>query len=311
MSLLRNKYYNFIQIHFYKCCHFLLFFLFIFPITSCSTIAGIFSTPSYSIHSSDKIQIENSKSNIRKSYNKVYIRNNTSDTYKIGEKVVKNVKNSFIDSGINITNNIEDANYIVSVNIKDVIVDIDGDFARKIRNALAQNGLNPYYEFDKNNAPSITIDKIGDIKMDGKNMGLRGRSMVPSVLFPLLGAGVGFTAGYFIGASISPIGIGFAGAVLVGGVVHLLYQSFKEEGVIVIYEIVIEEKTNKWLNHNRKIINKTSANSSEDTFFSYSDQWVKYSSKNAVIAIGSRALRKKMIDNICPMISKNVSSVFE
>ena len=307
MSFVKNKNVSLLQRLF---CGF-IFLLLPFGLSSCSTIAGIFNTPSYSIHSSDKIQLENSKNNIKHTYNKIYIRKNHTDIYGIGEKVAKKVQDYFLNSGVNVINNIEEANYILSVNIKDVIVDIDADFARKVRNTLVQNGLNPYYEFDKNNQPSITIDKLADIKSDGKNMGLRSRSMVPSVMFPLVGAGAGFTAGYFIGASFSPIGIGFAGALLVGGAVHILYQTFKEEGVIVIYEIVVEEKTNKWLNHNRKVVNKTSANSSEDTFLSYSDQWVKYSSKNAVIAVGSRALRSKMIDNICPMISKNVSSVFE
>ena len=285
--------------------------LLILTTTSCQTIAGLFSTPSYSIHSSDKIQLEQSKNDIRKPYNKIYIRNNNNDTYGIGEKVIKNIKNNFIENNINITNDITEANYILSINIKDIIVDIDADYARKIRTSLAQTNLNANYTFGQNNVPNITIEKLYDIKMNEKNMGLRGRSMVPSILFPLLGSGVGFTAGYLLGASISPIGMGLLGAVVIGGSVHILYQSFKEEGVIIIYDIVIEEKTNKWLNHSRKIINKTSANSSEDTFFSYSDQWVKYSSKNAVIAVGSRALRNKMIDEMCPIISQNISSVFE
>ena len=292
--------------------HFILLCL-PFVLSSCASIAGLFNTPTYSTHSTEKIVLEQSRNNIKAFYNNVYVKSGGYDSYSIQNNVIADVKNKLKKKGVNITDNIDEANYIVSVNIRNVVVDLDEKYTEMLRKSLVFQDTAPTYNFDGNNNPHLLLnkmEKIGDRDNNGFS-GLKGRNMAPAVLYTLIGAGAGFTAGYFIGASISPIGIGMAGAFLLGGTTYWLYSSFKREGVIVIYDLVINEKTNKNVKYNKKMLNKTSGNSVEETYYSYNSNWLTYTSKNAVIALGSRALKEKMIEKICPIIADNVVGIFE
>lgn len=295
------------------CFRFVVLFCIPFLLSSCASIAGIFNTPTYSTHSTEKIVLEQSMNNIKAFYNNVYVKSGGYDSYSIQNNVIADVKKKLKKKGVNITDNIDEANYIVSVNIRNVVVDLDEKYTERLRKALVFQDTSPTYNFDGNNNPHLLLnkmEKIGDRDNNGFS-GLKGRNMAPAVLYTLIGAGAGFTAGYFIGASISPIGIGMAGAFLLGGTTYWLYSSFKREGIIVIYDLVINEKTNKNVKYNKKMLNKTSGNSVEEAYYSYNSNWLTYTSKNAVISLGSRALRERMMKRICPIIADNVVGIFE
>ena len=132
---------------------------------------------------------------------------------------------------------------------------------------------------------------------------------MPSVLYTFVGAGAGFIAGYFIG-SVSPIAIGFAGALLVGGLTYAVYSSFKDIGVAVVYDISISKKLNQKIKQNRKSVVKLSSNISEEYYYTLDDDMEKYMSRNAIIAIGSKAIKKDMLLRMSTMMANGVADVF-
>ena len=289
--------------------------------TSCTSIGRIISTPNYSYHSVDKILLN--MTGDKKSHS-VYIKSkNNSDsgndkacemdsgcllTHKANEQII----NLFDNADISITDKPEKADYVVSVDVRNVVDELDADYAKKIRNAFLQYGVIGDYMFDKNNNPHIFTQQKFDISKDGQSSGIfisRRKSILPSVLYTFIGAGTGFVAGYFIG-SISPIAIGFTGAVLVGGLTYALYSSFKDVGVAVVYDISVSKKLNKTIKQNRKSVIKLSGNISEEHYYTLDDNMEKYVSRNAIIAIGSKAIRNDMLLRISTMMANSVADIF-
>ena len=186
------------------------------------------------------------------------------------------------------------------------------DYAKKMRNSFLQYGVISDYIFDNNNNPHIYTQQKFDVAKDGQNSGIfisRRKSILPSVLYTFVGAGAGFIAGYFIG-SVSPIAIGFAGALLVGGLTYAVYSSFKDIGVAVVYDISISKKLNQKIKQNRKSVVKLSSNISEEYYYTLDDDMEKYMSRNAIIAIGSKAIKKDMLLRMSTMMANGVADVF-
>lgn len=293
-------------------------------ITSCVSVGKLFSTPSYSHHSIDKISLDGVGKN--KSYS-VYIK--LSNDFDIGNDrmckmdnncfIKKNamlqVENLFHNANITILDKPDNADYIIGVDIRNIIDDFDADFAKKVRNSFLQKSIISDYVFDKNNNnPYIyTLQKF-DTAKDGQNSGIflssRRKSILPSVLYTFIGAGSGFIAGYFLG-SVAPIPIGFAGALLMGGLTYAVYSSFKDVGIAVVYDISILKKVNYPIRHSRKAVIKISANISDEYFYTLNNNIENHISHNAIIAIGSRVLRKDMLLRISTMIANNVADTFD
>jgi len=270
-------------------------------LTSCAPIARLFTIPTYSSHSYDKIQLHNKIIS-----GNVYIKNSTSDSYGIYKQVIEEVEKNLKEKNIKIVNDISKANYILSLNIRNISIDVDYDFANSMRNSLLSNEINPDFLFDNNNAPHINSAIINSFNQKGVKQSYK--RLLPTTLYTLIGAGTGFAVGYLAVGSFYPIAFGFLGAVVIGGATYFVYNSFRKTGVIVSYDILIEEKMDRNLPHNRKSLTKASSNMADEVYYSYSDKWNPYSSKNVVIAIGSRALLQDMVENVCPIITENIVS---
>ena len=267
LSIFKNKTY----------CLFVLFILSL-STTSCTSIGRIISTPNYSHHSVDKILLDNIKE--KQTYS-VYIKSANKDdigydkacemdsgcflTHKANQQIV----NLFDNANVSITDKPEKADYVISVDVRNVVDELDADYAKKMRNSFLQYGVIGDYMFDKNNNPHIFTQQRFDVSKDSQNSGIfisRRKSILPSVLYTFIGAGAGFVAGYFIG-SVSPIAIGFTGALLVGGLTYAIYSSFKDVGVAVVYDISISKKLNQTIKQNRKSVVKLSGNVSEEHYY--------------------------------------------
>ena len=287
-----------------------VFAIFTAALSSCTTIGNIISTPSYSVHTADKIILEKNREPIKT----VYLRQSTSSDEKIYSKVMNDLRKKLDADNIQVVDDINKTSHVLSINIRNVAYDVDADFANKSRKTLLNNDLNQSYSFDNSNSPHAVFNKFEGLKNEN-NSGfgglLRRRNVLPSTLFTLGGAGVGFYAGYLIAGSTAPVAFGVLGAIALGGTSYALYSSFKDVGVIITYDVMIEERVKRPQQHNRKLLVKTASNAAEETFYSYNDNWNKYVSKYAVIGIGSRALQKQMINKMCPMIAGSVVKLFE
>lgn len=310
LSIFKNKTY----------CLFVLFILSL-STTSCTSIGRIISTPNYSHHSVDKILLDNIKE--KQTYS-VYIKSANKDdigydkacemdsgcflTHKANQQIV----NLFDNADVSITDKPEKADYVISVDVRNVVDELDADYAKKMRNSFLQYGVIGDYMFDKNNNPHIFTQQKFDVSKDSQNSGIfisRRKSILPSVLYTFIGAGAGFVAGYFIG-SVSPIAIGFTGALLVGGLTYAVYSSFKDVGVAVVYDISISKKLNQTIKQNRKSVVKLSGNVSEEHYYTLDEKMEKYMSRNAIIAIGSKAIKRDMLLRISTMMANSVADTF-
>ncbi len=271
--------------------------------TSCSHIARLCSTPTYSVQNGDKISLSNFNKN-----SVVYIQETNDDEYKLSKKVMEDAKKKLIDNGINITRDERIATHILSLNIKNIAVDIDFDTANTIKNSIITAGVAPSYIFDNGNSPHINSDfnQKGSNSQNYKNR----RRILPSVVFTSAGAAVGFVGGFLLSGSLSPMLIGFGGAVLLGGTTYFLYETFRNVGIIVSYEISIKEKINHQIKHSIKALSKKSQNIADEVFYDYHDNWSENISKSSIVAIGSRALKEYMILQMVPIISSSISRHF-
>ena len=270
-------------------------------LSSCAPIARLFSVPTYSSHSYDKIQLHN-----KNIVSNVYIKHSASDGYGIYQKVIEDLTEKLNKYNIRIVNSPDKANYILSVNIRNISIDVDYDFANSMRNSLLANEINPDFVFDKNNSPHINAEIINSFNKNSVKKTYK--RILPSTLYTLIGAGAGGVLGYFLAGSVAPLAIATGAGIVAGGMTYLIYNEFRNTGVVVSYDIVVEEKMNKNLPHNRKSLIKASSNMADEVYYSYTDNWNPYSSKNVVIAIGSRALLKDMVEHVCPLIAENVIS---
>ena len=281
----------------------LLILTMMFILPSCTHIARTFSTPTYSLHSNDKIQLDN------KNYTgNVFIKKGSNDVYGIQQSLFADIKKKMEQNNINVVSNIDNADYILSVKMRDISVDIDLQFAEYMRNALLAKETNYPYIFDNNNTPHIDNGAI-NFKQTTKKTTYR--RFLPATLYTMLGGGLGFTIGFIAAGSTAPFAFGICGAFAVGSLTYLAYNTFRKAGVIISYDIIVEQRNEQTLKHNRKTLTKKSSNSSDETYYTYNDKWNTLTSKNIVIAIGSRALRSDMIKNITPMIADNVVEIFQ
>ena len=274
-------------------------------VSSCSHIVKKVSTPVYSSHTNDTIIL--SKTEEQK---KIYIKESAGDHYGIYAKVVKELKQQFKQmENIEIVDKQNMANYILALNIRNIAVDIDYDFANNMRNSLLSNEIKPEYLFDANNNPHINNDVILSLVDKNKSRYMR-RRLTPSLLYTLIGFGGGFTFGYLLAGATAPIAFGFLGGLVIGGTTYFIYNSVRKVGVIVSYDIIIEEKIKQSVHHNKKNLIKLSSNVADETYYLYSNNTITHSSKNIVIATGSRVLIDDMISNVCPIISKSILMPF-
>ena len=283
----------------------ILFSLFIFT-SSCSTIAKTFSTPTYSIHSIDKIKLEK-KSNNQK---RIFIVENSNSSDNFYKDIIVETKKQFSQKeNINIVDNPNKADYVINLKIRNIATDVDYDVANNIRNSLLLSDTQSEYIFDNNNSPHI--NKPNQILVSGQQpkFGRNWRMAVPSVLYTTIGAGAGFYLGFLFAGSFSPLAIGTITGIAFGTTTYLLYNTFKRTGVIITYDIEIDEKKDKVLSHNKKIISKVSSNMSDELYYSYSDNYLNYISKYIIIGIGSRVLQKEIQQEIKHKISNSIVDV--
>lgn len=285
---------------------FLFCYLFFF-LSACSTVGRLFSTPSYSHHVVDVIKLSNSVN--EKKY-AVYIKP-SNDAYNLYDNVIEDVKKKFISNNINIVDDITLADYIINLNIKNVAFDVDTGMATKIRNSFIGLDVGSNYSFDNKNSPYILMTQFENIKDDNFSslINLRRRSIAPSILYTVIGSTVGFLLGYFL-FPISPIAIGFGGAILFGGITYGLYTCFKDIGIIIVYEIAISEKKKQNILYKRKSVVKIAGNKADEAYYEFSDKYDTFISKQVVIAVGSRALKRQMMQHIYPIISSSITNVF-
>lgn len=268
-------------------------------------IARFFSTPTYSIHNLDKIKLEK-----RNNINRIYIRKNTGNEYGIYDDVIDSIKERLKNDNIELVDSVDKANFILNIKILSVATDIDYNAANTLRNTLTFADANVSFVFDNNNSPHISALKIDNITKN--TTGFSGRkTMLPSVIYTMASSGVGFATGFLLAGTTAPITIGLASAVFLGGTTLYTYNTFKRVGVIVTYEIEIEERSDKAIQYNKKILLKSSANISEESFYTYNNNWRSYISKNIVVAIGSRVLIDDMLTNICSLVKENILDIFE
>ena len=270
-------------------------------LTSCAKIAGFVSKPTYSVHGGDKIFFD------EKNVDYVFIEDNVDDNYKIHSRVIKDVRSKLIKNGIHVVNDINKANYILSIHIRGVFVDVDYNFANKVKNTMLAKETNYSYIFDSNNMPH---SDNGNINAFGGGEGLIFKKITPSILYTLIGSGVGFGTSFLLAGSTAPFTFGFFGGIIGGSAMYFIYNTFRNVGIIVSYDTIVEVRTKQVLNHKRKVLTKKSSNSSDEIYYSYNDNLNTLTSKNIAIAIGSRALTKEMIDNICPVIANNTAKIF-
>lgn len=277
--------------------------LIFFFLTSCAPVARLLSTPTYSLHNSDKIYLndENKIKNIfiKKGSNKNSIQ------YDIDNDIETKLKNN----GIKVVSDVNSANYILSVNIKNIATDIDYNFANNMRNMLLSKEMNSSYIFDVNNMPHINTGNV--VPFTDKNNKTMHKRLLPHALYSLLGSSVGFTIGFTFAGSHSPFAFGILTAIAIGGATFVTYDCFRKVGVIISYDIVIDERNEKTLDHNRKILTKKSSNSSDETYYSYKNNWSTMTSNSVTVAIGSRALVRDMKKKSCQIIVDNVAEIFK
>ena len=276
---------------------FLLFLLLICCSTSCSHIAKLCSTPTYSIKNGEKIELTNFNKN-----SVIYIQETANDEYGIQKEVLNNIEKELENKNIQTTKYAENATHILGLNIINIGVDIDYETANLMKNTLAVNEIFPYYAFDNGNSPHVS----NNFQLQAKEKQRYTRRMLPSVLYTMIGSTVGFTTGFLVAGSFSPIVIGLAGAIVVGGATFFTYNTFRKAGVVITYEITIKEKINQQIKHSIKALSKKSSNIADEVFYDYKDNWNTYSSKNVIIAIGSRALNEYMISKTIPMITTSI-----
>ena len=281
-----------------------VFFCLSLSLPSCATFVG---QPTYSQHSSEQIFLEQK---VVKKGATVFIKHTMGDIYGIEEHAIKNVAQEMEKNGLRIVEDFKLADYIVSINIRSIANDIDANFAKNSRNSLIRTDMNADFNFDSSNTPHIFTAKLENIKEQSNMLTLRRRAVLPSVLYTLLGGSAGFIAGYFIAGTFSPVGMGFVGAFALGGITYTVYSIFKDIGIMIIYDIVIEERKNRQITHNRKALIRPSGNIADEVFYSYDNRYDTYMSKNVVIATGSKVLRKKMMLKLTDMISNSVLNVF-
>ena len=272
--------------------------------TSCANIMRHISAPVYSLHSTDKISFKN-----KDKINNVYIQENADDNYGIYKKVMSEVKKKLQDNKINIVNNPAYADYILTLNIRNIAIDMDYDFATAMRQSLLSNEVKFDYVFDANNNPHINNEKTAPIHKQDKTR-FRIRRLTPPVLYTLIGASAGFTIGYLLAGSVAPVAFGFLGGLVVGGTTYAIYNSLRKVGIIISYDITIEEKLDKQIKHDRKNLSKISSNMIDESFYSYNSNWMTHKIKSLVIATGSRVLIDDMIWDVCPMIAVNITNQF-
>lgn len=278
-----------------------LIFIFFF-LTSCAPVARLFSTPTYSLHNSDKIYL-NDENKIRNVFVKKSSNKNSAQS-----NITNDVETKLKNSGIKVVSDINSANYILSVNIKNIATDIDYNFANSMRNMLLSKEINSSYIFDANNMPHINTGNV--VPWVDKNNKTMHKRLLPHALYSLLGSGVGFTLGFTLAGSHAPFAFGILTAIAVGGATFITYDCFRKVGVIIGYDVVIDERNEKTLDHNRKILTKKSSNSSDETYYSYKNNWNTMTSNGITIAIGSRALIQDMKKKSCQTIANNITEIF-
>ena len=179
-----------------------------------------------------------------------------------------------------------------------------------MRNSLLLNDTQSEYIFDSNNSPHINKTNPIFISENKQKLGRNWKMPVPSVLYTMLGAGTGFYLGFLCAGSFSPFAIGAITGVAFGTATYMLYNSFRRTGVIVIYDIEIDEKKNEVFLHSKKIISKAASNISDESYYSYKNNYLNYVSKYVIIGIGSRALQQEMKEEIKHKISNSMVDTF-
>ena len=275
-------------------------------LTTCANIARLFSTPKYYSHSSDKIKFEKNT----KLHN-VYIKKGTDDYYNVYGSIITDVKKGLREKNISIVDDVNQANYILSINIKDIAVDVDYDVANEFKNQLLSANLNPSYVFDKKtNNPAVFNYSVNAIHGDrgGPAYG-RYRRLAPSALYTLLGTGFGFGVGYFIAGSFPPLLIGASIGAITGISTYMLYDNFRRVGVIITYDISVDEGVSTQVVHSRKTLSKVASNTSDETYYSFKNNWQNYIASGSAISIGSRVLMYDMLYNLKKMIASNIIGI--
>ena len=268
--------------------------------TSCAKITSYISTPTYSLHNYGKIEIEKNKK-----LNNVYIKKSTNDMYNISNRVIKDIENELKKNDVKIVKKVENADYILDFNIKNISTDIDYNFANNLRNSLLIGEANASFEFSSDNSPHIYNNNVKNISSNN-DVFFKRKSLSSPTLYTIIGASSGFILGYFLAGAVAPIAIGFGSAILFGGITYYMYSTFRRVGVIITYEVVLKEKINHQINHNRKILYRTSTNSSDEVFYSFKDNWISYNVKDIAISVGSRVLTNDMIENSYKLISQDI-----
>ena len=280
----------------------------LFLLSSCSTIGRFFSAPSYSHHIIYDIKLNNKIDN--NTY-KVFLKK-SDDIYGIYDKVISEVNNGFTSNGIQVVDKQENADYIIGFKILSIDTDVDGSVSKSIRNEFLHSQIISDYAFDKQNSPYIFSSNI-DGKLSKNYTTTKTsfyRKSMPA-LYTSIGATSGFLLGYFLFPAY-PVVIGFVGAVLLGSLSYSIYSSFKDIGIVIVYEISVSERKNKNtpMFYKRKMVIRTSENSSDESYFEYKDSYDLFLSKQAVIGIGSKILKNDMINEMCPVISNSILSIF-
>ena len=78
----------------------------------------------------------------------------------------------------------------------------------------------------------------------------------------------------------------------------------------VVYDISISKKLNQTIKQNRKSVVKLSGNVSEEHYYTLDDNMERYVSRNAIIAIGSKAIRRDMLLRMSTMMANSVADTF-
>ncbi len=275
----------------------------LFSLTCCAPIARMVSTPTYSQHNDERICLDY-KNNVGSFFIKKGLSKESLQT-----KITNDIELKLKKAGANIVSDINNADYILSVNIRNISSGLDYQFANKMRNVLLSKEANFSYIFDNNNSPHVNNGSITPFFDKGSKTMYR--RLFPSTLYSLLGGSAGFAVGYMLAGANMPFMFGLCGALATGGLTYVVYNYFHKIGIIVSYEITIDEKRAQSLNHNRKILTKKSSNSTDETYYSYTNNWNSMISKNIIIGIGSKALTKDMMEKIHLMIVDDVIDVFK
>ena len=275
-------------------------------LTTCANVARLFTMPKYYSHTSDKIKFEKNTK-----LQNVYIKKGADDYYNVYSSIIADVERGLRDKNISIVDDVNQANYILSVNIKDIAVDVDYDVANEFKNQLLSANLNPSYTFDnKSNNPAVSNYTINATHGNqGYQAYGRYRRFAPSALYTLLGTGFGFGIGYFCAGSLPPLLIGMTAGAVAGISTYMLYDNFRKVGVIITYDISVDEGVPTQVLHSRKTLSKVASNTSDEVFYSFKNNWQNYVASGSVMSIGSRALMYDMLYNLKKMIAGNIVSM--